>query len=80
MFQKAKLETLIYVKICFNRKAHTNFPELYFCTQYFCCILTSNRRQFDVKMKSTLNRFYFGPPIYVFNHFNAINSITMQLI
>ena len=45
----------------FNRKAHTTiFPELYFCTQYFfCCILTSNRRQFDVKLKSTLNRFSF---------------------
>ena len=64
----------------FNRKAHTNFPELYFCTPYFCCILTSNRRQFDVKMKSTLNRFSswssyrrFQPLQRNKQHYNAIN-------
>ena len=64
----------------FNRMAHTIFQELYFCTQYFLLHTDINRRQFDVKLKSTLNRFHFGPPIDVFNHFNAMNNISMRLI
>ena len=40
----------------FNLQDTHTFPELYLCTHYvFSCILTSNRFQFDVKLKSTLN-------------------------
>ena len=58
----------------FSHKAYANFKD-YFCTQcVFSSTLTSNRRQFHVKLKSILNQiFQFSVSIDVFNHLNEIN-------
>ena len=59
----------------FSRKAHANFQN-YFSLYAMCfsSTLTSNRRQFHVKLKSILlSNFYFSISIDVFNHFNATN-------
>ena len=59
----------------FSRKAHANFQNIFFCTQYvFSSPLTANRRQFHVKLKSILKiKSYFSVSIDVFNHFIATN-------
>ena len=41
----------------FSRKAHPNFQNFVFCIQcVFSSTMTSNRRQFHVKLKSILNQ------------------------
>ena len=59
----------------FSRKAHTNSRIIIFCTQcVFSSTLTSNRRQFHVKIEVHIeSNFHFSVSIDVFNHFNATN-------
>ena len=43
----------------FSRKAHANFQNYYFLyAMCFSITLTSNRRQFHVKLKSILNQIF----------------------
>ena len=43
----------------FNHDGTHKFPELFFlCTMLFFSILTLNRRQFHVKLKSILNQIF----------------------
>ena len=53
----------------FRREAHTNFQIFFVHNVFFSSTLTSNRRQFHVKLKSILNHV----SIDVFNHKNATN-------
>ena len=54
-------------------EAHTNFQNFCCCIQcVFSSTLTSNRRQFQVKLKSILNQIsIFSVSIDVFSHNNA---------
>ena len=57
----------------FSRKAHMIFQN-YFSLYAMCfsSTLTSNRRQFHVKLKSILNQIFILV-LDDFNHFNATN-------
>ena len=61
----------------FNCKNFQNYISIH---NIFSCILTSNRRQFDVKKEvHDKSYIYYSTPIYVFNHFNEINNTKMRL-
>ena len=57
----------------FSRKARANFQNYFFARNVFSSTLTSNRRQFHVKLKSILNQIFLLLFLDVFYHFNAAN-------
>ena len=62
-----------------NFMTHANFHN-YIVVRYdvfLSCIMTSNRRRFDVKLKPTLNQVFV---LGVLKHFNAINMFTKMLL